>query len=440
MATTQLPLTIMLDKLLPKVIIINKSVFLNIFMYSLAVFIGIRFIQTSNNALPFFYKDYPTYSQNGKNNFDSTSESLVLNRIDFSTLDIKYKYMFNLWRPDAEVRSFVDYRNNKEYNPNYLTTSVYLLKGQPYRSQVGFQSLIWSKLSQLFNSRHGDYYLLKTISIILLSLALGFVLVWINYNFGFLPSILSLLITVLSTGINIFSMSLYWSIWLFVLPLSAVCFLELLKVCDVYAIFLITFPLFLIKFLSGYEFISTIILSALTPYIWSYFIKRNSFGVFQALSVVISSVIAFCVSVLIYVKLFLFDFKSSGLDYILMRQGSWSLKNLINLKIVPWIQLSKISVMNFFDVNGYGIPVGIFFMLVVAGIVISKKKIRIEDLKFILYLFISSISWLIFQPGHILFHPRYATLIFFFPFGLFIVGFLVSRFNTKNDINQEINA
>ena len=405
-------------------------------LFVLVVFIGLALFQKSNNALPFFYKDYPTYQNNGKKDFDSVSESLVLNRIDFSVLSMEYKYKFNLWRANQEVRAFVDYRDGKPYNKEYVTTPDYLLDGQPYRSQIGAQSFFFAKLAPLLGEDHGNYLLLKLCSIFLLSLCAAIILLWMRHNFGLIPSAISLLFFVLSTGVNIFSGSLYWSIWLFILPLSMVCLLDMCKVKNSFYIFLLTFLVFLFKFLSGYEFITIIVFAAMTPYAWDFLVNKNSNSMMRAVTVGISSVAAFLVSIFIYNTFFLQDFNSSGIDNIFGRSGSWSLRNLGELSISPWTQSAKILIMNFMDINGYGIPLGGFLILTLAALLLIKNRIQTEDVKFIIFLLVGSISWLIVQPGHILFHPRYATIMFFIPFGLFIPGFIASLALTSKKLGE----
>lgn len=390
-------------------------------------------LQKTNNALPFFYKDYPTYENSGKEYFDSVSESLVLNRIDFNTLSIEYKFKFNLWRSNQEVRAFAVDGDGKKYNKDYVTAPEYLLDGQPYRSQIGAQSLFFAKISPLLGEDHGSYFLIKIFSVFLLSICLAIILLWMRNNFGPTPSVISLLFVGLSTGVNIFSYSLYWSIWLFILPLSIVCLLEILKVRNTYYIFLIAFPVFLFKFTSGYEFITIIVFAAMTPYAWDFIVNKNHTSLIRVVSIGLSSVAAFLTSILIYSTFFLSDFNSSGVDNIFSRSDSWSLKHLGDMSINPWTQTTKILIMNFIDLNGYGMPLGVFIILTLAVIITIRNKIQSTDIYFLVFLFFGSISWAIVQPGHILFHPRYATLMFFIPFGLFAPGFIASLFLTKSN-------
>ncbi len=419
---------------------LRNSLIASFILLFLLTFFGLQFLQKSNNALPFFYKDYPTYEVNGKKRFDSVSESLVLNRIDFSTLNIDYGYKFNLWRSNQEKRSFSNFRTNINYNFDYITTPNYLLDGQPYRSQIGIQSLFWAKLANILNIKHGEYLLLKMISVLLLSLSAALALIWIKIKFGIIPAFFSLSFFILSTGINVFSQSLYWSIWLFILPVGTVCLLDIIDIKNKYVIFLLMTPVFLIKLLAGYEFISVIVLAAITPYIWSYLMNENLCAAWKAVSVIISSIFSFLLSILIYNQCFYYDFKSSGIDHILGRGSSWSLKNLAEQSINPWTQSAKILIMNFIDLNGYGIPFIIFLLSILVVMILIRNKIRLRQIAFMLFLFFSSFSWLLIQPGHLLFHPRYAMLIFFIPFGFFGVGFIADLTFSKDNQRKKTDV
>lgn len=164
----------------------------------------------------------------------------------------------------------------------------------------------------------------------------------------------------------------------------------------------------------------------MTPYVWDFLVNKNNASLMRVFAVGASSIAAFIVSIIVYNIFFWKDFNSSGIDFIFSRSGYWSLGRLSELGISPWTQSVKIFIMNYMDFNGYGIPLAGFLIFVLIAIFLMKKIIAFTELKFIIFLFIGSISWLIIQPGHILFHPRYATLMFFLPFGLFIPGLMTN--------------
>lgn len=392
-------------------------------LFSLVIFVTLEFSQ-NNNALPFFYKDYPTYQTNGKKHFDLNSERLVLNRIDFSTRGIDYPYRFNLWRTSQDSMAMPDH----------------LLDGTPYQSQIGAQAWFWAKLAERLDIRPGDYRVLKNLSVLFVALSSSMLLAWMKVNFGTLPSLAGLGFLILSTGVNVFAPSLYWSLWLFMLPLAVVCLLDILDIQNRFLIFIATLPVFFVKFLCGYEFISVIVLAAMTPYAWNFFVRQNTSAAFRALSIGASSMCAFLLSLLYYNGLFSAEFGLSGIDYLLGRSESWSVRNLENLGLSPWTQAVKILVMNFIDLNGYGVPLGVCLISIALAMACLKNRIRAADMGFMLFLLLGSSSWIVIQPGHLLFHPRYATLVFSLPFGLFAVGFLARLFDSRNRLKKDARA
>ena len=305
---------------------------------------------------------------------------------------------------------------------------AYLLSGTPYRSQVGAQSWFLSKISPLLGEEYGKYSFIKLFNTFLLSLVFAVVFLWMRHAFGLIPSAIGIIFLTLSTGVNIFSGSLYWSIWLFILPLATVCVLDLCKVKNSWYIAVLLFPVFLFKFLSGFEFITTVVFAALTPHAWDFLVNKNGAALKRIFAVGFASIGAFVTSIWVYDTLFWKDFNSSGMDFIFGRSGYWSISHLYELGISPWLQLGKIFIMNFMDVYGYGLPLVGYFILAIAVIFSIRRIITRADLLFIVFLLVGSVSWLIIQPGHLLSHPRYATLMFFIPFGLFMPGFVSSLF------------
>lgn len=389
-------------------------------LISLFVFHG--FLLSENNALPFFYKDYPTYENNGKQNFDMASESLVLNRIDFAVLDIEYIHRFHLWRAGNEKDQ--DGESFEKEEADISIKKINLLNGYPYQSQIGLQSWFWATMAKGFGVDFGNYRIIKLLSVLLFSFALAFVLVWIKSEFGIIAGYSALFFSVFSTGFSLFSSSLYWAAFLFILPVAVVCVLRILKVESVWVIFLVVTPFLFMKFLSGYEFITVLGLAMAFPYIFD-FIKYSKKAALKKVGVlVLASTLAFVGSLLLYDKLFQLDFSSSGFEHIFGRSESWSLSSFGEKGLNPISQVVKISIMNFMDVNGFGIPLFVFLGLIVGILIYTKSIVTRSDYLGMLYVLFGSLSWFIVQTGHMLFHPRFAIFVLAFPFGLFITAYI----------------
>lgn len=139
---------------------------------ALALFFSLSVLQKHSNALPFFFSNYPTYSINGRPNFDFTSESLVLNRLDFETLDMSYNEFFQLWRVSDDRRSFGDFRTKDNYDPQFLPDTSQLADGHVYRSQIGAQALLWATVHKFLARDHGNYLIVRTLNAFFVSVAL----------------------------------------------------------------------------------------------------------------------------------------------------------------------------------------------------------------------------------------------------------------------------
>ena len=83
------------------------------------IFVAISFGQYRSNSLPFLLIDYPTYEINGKPQLDSSSESIVLNRVDFETLYLEYPSFFQLCRVNGDHRSFGEVSSLNWTAPEY---------------------------------------------------------------------------------------------------------------------------------------------------------------------------------------------------------------------------------------------------------------------------------------------------------------------------------
>jgi hypothetical protein len=388
----------------------------------LMIFLMHGFLLSENNALPFFYKDYPTYSNNGKANFDRASEELVLSRIDFEILGLEYSSQFHLWRPfrsnqsESAIKGLVE--NQKEERIHALQA------GSAYKSQLGIQSWFHSKLSGVIGQDFDDYQPIKRISVFLFALFLATILTWIKKNIGLYAGIGALIYSCLSTGFVIFSTALFWSPFLFLLPLAWVYGWQLLEWKNEWLMYIGLLPLLLFKFLAGYEFITVLGLSLALPFLFQFFHQQSFFPWLKLVQLFLIFVIAFGLSLAFYQWNFQNEFNESGFTYLFGRSESWTLAGLSEKGIEPLSQLLKIILLNFMDINGYGIPLVLFLLGAGIASFVLRKSISKADVFMLGLVFLSSMSWFIVQFGHMLFHPRYTTFVLAFPFGIFICAYI----------------
>ena len=81
--------------------------------------------------------------------------------------------------------------------------------------------------------------------------------------------------------------------------------------------------------------------------------------------------------------------------------------------------------MNFVGVSIVSVPVALCLLAGIITIVLMRRALLPNDWLFLGYLLLASTSWIILQPGHLLFHPAYALLVLAFPFALLSVPYLV---------------
>lgn len=394
----------------------NKKIIAINFTFFLFIFFSIFFIQQRSNVLPFFLSHYPTYEVNGRPNFDSSSESLVLNRIDFETFHLDYPSKFQLWRVDNDRRAFGDFNSPNWVAPDYKArvNSRYLIDGEPYTSQIGYQSLAWAKISKAFQLDRGNYAPLHILHIAILSAIFTIILMWIRSRFGTSKSLISAFFVCASTGLAVFSMSLYWTIALFFMPMCISALYANSRSIPFFVILPALFLTFFLKFTAGYEFISVIVILAVLPIIVD--IPRIGMKICVARSFAIFSIslLAFTASLVLYNHLFVFDFGVSGFNQIASRSSSWMAFLSGNNSMNYWVgQVAKILMVSIISFDKFGIPIGVFLPLYVLMVFSFWKKMPVDERLLTIGTVAASSSWFILQLGHLLFHPRYASLVTF---------------------------
>lgn len=385
-------------------------------LFFTALLISINFGQYRANTLPFFLIDYPTYEINGRPHFDSTSESLVLNRIDFESLDLEYPSTFQLWRVSRDQRDFGDASSSDWAAPNYelVTKPDYLLNGVPYVSQVGLQSFLWAKLSVALGLENGNYAALRLLHITMLSLIFTNILMWVRWKFGPAQAAWSAFAICTSTGVAVFASSLYWSIALFFLPMWITSLYARFSIVPFPYFIGALFAAFLVKFSSGYEFISTVVILAALPALAD--VSRIGFKrcIIQCVTILFTALMAFAASLALYDILFLREFDRSGLEHILSRSSSWTGLDSGGTSLRFWAgQAARTLSMSAVSIDRFGVPIAVLLLAYLFLTLRFWRNIPIDERVFMFGGLAATASWYVLQSGHILFHPRYSSLIMF---------------------------
>jgi hypothetical protein len=173
--------------------------------------------------------------------------------------------------------------------PNYRFQSQAFLNSAPfqsyaiYKSQVGAQGMFFSALNGILPFSPADNLsTLHAVASLLTALVLALVIFWFYREFGIPVAAVVLAGTAFSQWLVIFTHSLWWSMWAFYLPMTAVMFyLSRPRAAENFSVkkfAVLSFGVVAVKcFFNGYEYITTALVMMLVPFV--YFCVRNRAGV-----------------------------------------------------------------------------------------------------------------------------------------------------------------
>ena len=394
---------------------------------TLTLYLFLGPLNFASNAMPLIYANYPTYQNNGKQHFDENSERLVTGRIAFATRGEPYPHALQLWRQgtDATPPSTIA---DAEPGQTSLASG-----GSVYRSQPGLQGLLWATVARCSGATEGSYGYLRQLNALLTALMLAGVIVWMRFRWGDAAAAAALLWGCLATGINIFSNSLYWSVWLMLLPMAVSCWFAMAHRSRPVLLFIALTTAFLLKCLAGYEFISVVGLSALLPWFAAAVVDRDRTAWSSVVATCLALPVAFALSLVIYAQLFAADFGSSAIAYLTSRGGAWSVEQLTDVAINPLDQVAKIGLLHAADFNGIGVPLVAVALAQAAYLMALRRDIDRAAWLLYGYALAASASWAVLQPGHVLFHPRYVLWLVSVPCGLVFSALNVVVWQRRRD-------
>lgn len=239
----------------------NKIIKTLMIFFILSFTIGIFFQNNFNIAKSDFF-----------NSFQKDSESLVLGKIindKYSISNTNYGLGF----------AYID--ENRTYGPNTLDSYVILKdnieakKFNVYQSQVGLQGFIYSFIFNNLNINKIKALTLATSIAMAITIFLLSYLLWIIIGKEF--AIIFYLSMILSPWIVSFSSNLYWVSFTWFLPaiFSFLVFVDIDNKRKYIWLFCFMLSIF-IKSLCGYEYLSTIVLFALSVFFIAPFLENTS--------------------------------------------------------------------------------------------------------------------------------------------------------------------
>lgn len=394
-----------------------------------------------SSALPRILGEYPTGVVNRAPDFDAVSEALIENRIDLRFVGLETgtsEFLFTVRNgKESDPRGF-DIQRPERYDPEWRPGRNELEAGGSYRSQIGLQGRLYAAASNAMGlDRPRTYIALRVFSTLMLAAMLATLVTWFASVWGRTAGLAALGFCIFSTGFNLFAPQLYWVTFVHVAPTVVTAFLAARlperSVPVHLAAFAAILVLFVVKFASGYEFMTVTIAAAAVPFFVAFAGSRIAFKplIVYAAAVVATGMVAFGVTVGLHDVQFQKAFGESGLAFLHSRSQSTSGLPFTGPLGTP-LQMAKLAVINSADIAGFGIP---NFVVLAAGLpfawIAARALIRrdLADERARIALAVSvallaSTSWMLLQYPHVSFHPRYTTILVAFPYGLVLAAAL----------------
>jgi hypothetical protein len=244
----------------------------------------------------------------------------------------------------------------------------------------------------------------------------------------------ALAFSIFSTGFNLFAPSLYWITFVHVAPAAILSLAVMLGARGRLAwmgVYFAVFVIFAVKFSSGYEFLTATAGGAVIPFLVLYGAGKIGHWTFLAHAAALfgTGVAAFAVCLAAYQFHFQATFHASGFAYLLSRSNEWG--GALGEGAVGLLRnLSKVLLINSVDIGGYGVPNAVPVAAGGVSVLLAARALllrRTEEASARIVLaiagaFLVSIAWVALQPQHILFHPRYSSILLSYPFGLVLAA------------------
>ncbi|MFB5674648.1 hypothetical protein ACE3NQ_26140 [Paenibacillus terreus] len=330
-----------------------------------------------------------------------------------------------------------------------------------YESQIGLQGFFFSLIEKLLPVGN-DYMLmyLKGINVLILSVLLTGLVIWCFNEFNLITSWVLLIGIICSQWLIIFGRNLYWVAWSMYLPFFICLFILFLeeKKQKRYkrTLNLLIFLAVFIKCGSGYEYISSVFITAIVPLIYYAYKSKWAPKVFvlRVISVSLSSLIGFLSALFIHIYLLYLKYSSlsdalSVIKLIILKRTYGdanevpavfreSLNANVFEVVSTYLNGFAFDLNNFFGTHLDLLKVSfkdmIWFFLVITSLVfVSEKistKIQLHRRKLIgltlslWFSLLAPLSWFIMAKGHSYIHTHINYFLWQLPFTL--VGFALT--------------
>lgn len=413
--------------------------------------------------------NYPQYlSEYSNSNFDSWSNGIMVSdlsyrqnyKIDNSFLKaISPGMVVNngtiINSGDDIVKA---YQNNDKYQKNDYGT---------YQSNLCWHKYLYRFIDKFIPvSNYSMIQILYLLNSFFLALVLFYILLWIEKRTNTLTLVLTtIILSFFSPNLSMFAKNLYWISWSLFLPMAGAIFItnqaEKHKVDQISnkKVFLATFITCFIKQIFYFEFISTVMISMLVPYLYYWVMYQNSLKNIIKKSIVpfISGMTSFLVVSLLKLLMFVKDgssFYTALKEYVgpivyrllginnsqneLINESA----SVSNLKVFGiMLQKPAISLQYVVYVSQFLLIIIFIIMSIVLLQKIKKAKLSIfgemnsmdESLEverdkawlaILWFSILAPVSWFVLAKPHTYIHNEHCSITWYIPWTILIIAFI----------------
>lgn len=340
--------------------------------------------------------------------------------------------------------SFSAYKSQKSYDENMFGD---------YASQTGFQGLLAVGLSKILPMEKAQKAAAtRLVNTVLTVLALVGLLYWIYKIFGFLAAAACYLYIGFADVVFItFAPNVYWAVWTWFLPmLGAIWVCSRAKEGEIclWQGCGLAFLTLLVKCMCGFEYITTITIAMLVPYV--YYAFKYEWGVWDAMKKLLatgaSAVLGFFTAVGVYLLQFSLRLGSFAaalekLQTVVFKRIPGDLEIAKNMGqqfyeslTVPFLDVVKKYVLQPLGPLRYGYFLLVFALGAVLFLVLLKKRgaVRPDWMHFWglcaagALAAAGTLSWPLFAKGHAFIHWPLSAVLWDVPFTLFAISLFIA--------------
>ena len=370
--------------------------------------------------------------------FQYSSDSLVYGKIVQSRNEGIHSYQGRLGR-----LHFPGDRVNENISQKLLLNQM--LSGgkyQPYNSNFGLQGLFYGLVDNSLKKLNIDFksrvFIYHAITSLLLAIVLSLIILFFYLELGMPTAIFLLFAIAFEQWLILIGKSLFWSFWVFYIPFlitfSFHKYDEINNNINFNYFYFFIFIAILFKSLTGYEFISSVMVASLSPIIyfsfknqWRYSktIKRmlltGIFGFFGFLAALVAHMIQLWFTTQSFLESFSIIFRRA----VIRTHGD--AHDIVNIHYVDSLSSSLFTVYKIYLKGMLGETTIMMIIFIVASI-ISFTSLKMMKKNFVIlkaltttlwFSFLAPMSWFTLAKGHSFDHTRLNHVLWNLPFNIF---------------------